>query len=39
MRGLGSILTGGNILALDYLFLHSKAYDANTGIIANGVCL
>ena len=34
---LGSILTGGNILSLD--FLHSKASDANIGIIVNIVCL
>ena len=26
---LGSILTGGNILFLDFLFSHSKASDAN----------
>ena len=35
----GSILTGGNILLLDFLFSHSKASDANIGIIANVVCL
>ena len=40
MRGLGSILTEGNILSLDFfLFLRSKASDANIGIIANVVCL
>ena len=36
----GSILTGGNILLLFFfLFSHSKASDANIGIIANVVCL
>ena len=30
----GSILTRGNILLLDFLFLHSKASDANIDIIA-----
>ena len=36
---LGSILNGGNILSLYFfLFLHSKAFDANIGIIANVVC-
>ena len=39
MRGVGSIPTGGNILLLDFLFSHSKASDANIGIIANVVCL
>ena len=38
MRGLGSIPTGGNILSVDF-FLHSKASDANIGIIANFVYL
>ena len=33
----GLILTGGNILFLEFLFLHCKAYDANIGIIANFV--
>ena len=33
----GSILTGGNILF--HFFSHSKASDANIGIIANVVCL
>ena len=36
MRGLGSILTWGNILTLDFIS-HSKASDANIGIIANFV--
>ena len=31
----GSILTGGNILLLFFVFSHSKASDANIGIIAN----
>ena len=35
----GSILTGGNILLLDFLFSRIKASDANIGIIANVVCL
>ena len=36
----GLILNGGNILPLDiFLFSHSKASDANIGIIANVVCL
>ena len=36
----GSILTRGNNLSLDFfLFLRSKASDANNGIIANVVCL
>ena len=35
----GSILTGGNILLLEFLFSRSKASDANIGIIANVVCL
>ena len=34
MRGLASIPTGGNILSLDFIS-HSKASDANIGIIAN----
>ena len=34
----GSFLTAGNILSLDF-FSHSKASDANIGIIANVVCL
>ena len=38
MRDPGSIPTGGNILSLDF-FSHSKASDANIGIIANVVCL
>ena len=38
MRGPGSIPTGCNILSLDF-FLHSKAFDANIGIIANSVYL
>ena len=33
----GSILTGGNILLLFFVFSHSKASDANIGIIVN-VC-
>ena len=33
----GSILTGGNILLLFFLFSRSKASDANIGIIANCV--
>ena len=38
IRGLGSIPTRGNILPLDFfLFSHSKASDANIGIIANYV--
>ena len=32
-----SIPTGSNILPLDFLFSHSKASDANIGIIANFV--
>ena len=36
MRGQGSIPTEGNILSLDF-FSHSKASDANHGIIANFV--
>ena len=32
----GSILTGGNILLLVFLFSCSKASDANIRIIANG---
>ena len=39
MRRPGSILTHSNILSLDFLFSHSKASDANIGIIANVVCL
>ena len=38
MRGLGSIPTGGNIFC-PWIFSHSKASDANIGIIANVVCL
>ena len=38
MRGPDSIPTGGNILSLDFLS-HSKASDANIGIIANFVYL
>ena len=38
MRGPGSILTGGNILSLDF-FSHSEASDANIGLIANVVYL
>ena len=34
----GSILTGGNILLLNFWVLHSKASDANIGIIADVVC-
>ena len=34
IRGLGSIHNGANILSLDSLFSHSKASDANIGIIA-----
>ena len=38
MRGLGSILTGGKILLLDFfLFSRSKASDVNVGIIADFV--
>ena len=38
IRGLGSILIGGNILLLDFfLFSRSKASDTNGGIIANFV--
>ena len=37
MRGLGSILTWGNILSLDFLFSRFKASDANIGIIAKFV--
>ena len=33
----GSILTGGNILLLEFLSSHSKASDANIGIIASFV--
>ena len=36
MRGLGSIPTRGNILSLDFIS-HSKASDANIGIIADFV--
>ena len=36
MRGPGSILTGSNWI---FLFSHSKASDANVGIIANVACL
>ena len=48
MRGPGSIPTGGNICHWIFLFSHSKASDANIGIIAilvhfektsNGTCL
>ena len=35
IRGLGSILTGGTILLLDFLFSRNKASDANIGIIVN----
>ena len=35
----GSIPTRDNILSLDFLFSHSKASDANIGIIANVVYL
>ena len=35
-RGAGSILTGGNVLLLDF-FSRSKASDGNIGIIANFV--
>ena len=38
IKGLGSIPTGGNILSLDF-FWHSKASDANIGIITNFVYL
>ena len=34
-RGLGSILTEGYILLLEFLFSSSKASDANIGIIVN----
>ena len=34
MRGLGSVLTGGNIFHWIILFLCNKASAANTGIIA-----
>ena len=37
MRGPGSIPTGGNIFHWIFLFSHSKASDANIGIIANFV--
>ena len=30
----GSILTGGNILLLDFLFSRSKDFEVNNGIIA-----
>ena len=37
---LSSILTGGNILSMDFFsFSGSKSFDANVGIIANVVCL
>ena len=48
MRDPGSIPTGGNICRWIFLFSHSKASDANIGIIAilvhfeknsNGTCL
>ena len=35
----GSIPTWGSIWLLNFLFFHSKAPDANTGIIASVVCL
>ena len=38
MIGIGSILTGSNILSLDFfLFSQSTASDPNIGIIANFV--
>ena len=38
MRGLASILIGGNIVHwICFLFSHSKASDPNNGIIANFV--
>ena len=33
----GSILTGGNILLLFFLFSRSKDFEVNNGIIANFV--
>ena len=39
MTGPGSIPTGGKILLLYLLFSCCKASDANTGIVANVVCL
>ena len=38
MRGQGSILTGGNILSLDFFHV-ARASDANICIIANFVYL
>ena len=37
VRGLGYILTGGNIFTDFFLFSHREASDANIGIIANFV--
>ena len=36
-RSMGSILTRGNILLLDFFVFISKASDANIGIMANFV--
>ena len=39
IRGPGSVITGSNMLLLEFLFSCSKAFDANIGIIANVVSL
>ena len=39
MRGPGYILTGGDILLLDFLFSRCKPSDANISIIANVICV
>ena len=38
-RSSDSVLTGGNILLLDFLFSRSKASNANNGTTPNIVCL